>query len=101
MNAIGIIGCLITLGVLAVSLAITWRKRVAFEIRIADGKALLKRGRPRASFLSDVAEIAARNEIRAGSVRGIGSGRTMRLKFSKTISEPAKQQMRNAWSLLR
>ena len=77
------------------------RAMAAFEIEIAGGKAFLRRGRPRAGFLSDVQEIAGRNGIERGTIRGIGSGRKIRLTFAGPIPEEARQQMRNAWSLLR
>ena len=73
----------------------------AFEIDCAGEKALLRGGRPLPGFLSDVQEIAQRNRIERGTVRGVGSGRMVRLTFAGTISEEARQQMRNAWSLLR
>ena len=74
----------------------------AFDIKIRDGRAALQSGQPpRSSFLVDVQEIAQRNGIRRGNVRGVRSGRAIRLTFSGPISVEARQQMRNAWSVLR
>lgn len=77
------------------------RQMFAFEIRIEAGRPRLIHGKPRLGFLAEVQEIAERNAIANGTIRGVGSGRGMRLSFSGPISRAAQQQMRNAWGLLR
>ena len=91
----------IVLSVMAVLLFAGRRAMVAFEIRIRDWKASLSSGAPSAPFLSDVQEIAARNDVRRATVLGVRKGRRIQLLFHGTISADAQQQVRNAWSVLR
>lgn len=85
----------------AALLVATRRKMFVFEIRIRDGNAFVRSGSPRSTFVSDVQEIANRHAIERADIRGIRARNSLRLSFDGAMPDAAKQQMRNAWSLLR
>jgi hypothetical protein len=75
--------------------------RPAFVIRIEEGEARLRRGKAPSMFVEACGDVAAREGIRQGEIRGIRSGRKARLRFSRDIPARAHQALRNVWSLCR
>jgi hypothetical protein len=72
-----------------------------FTIRLADGEPKVVKGTATPALLRLVNEVASYNNLKKGWISGVASGSVIRLEFSKSIPEPARQQMRNGWGILR
>ena len=74
------------------------RFRVLYKLRIdADGVHVVV-GRPPASFLAAVRDIAGLHGIDRGEIACRGRGRHMRLRFSDSFPARGRQAIRNMWS---
>lgn len=78
-----------------------WRGRADFVIHIRDGRPETAQGKVAGPFLKELQEICERQEIAQGRIRGVRSGRSVSLEFSRTIPPPCRQQIRNVWSFSR
>jgi Protein of unknown function (DUF3634) len=75
------------------------RPRPIFVVRLSDGEPRTRTGVVTAAFLQRLREISAVHGIRTGQVRGMSSGRRIRLEFSRDIPDAARQQLRNWWAV--
>ena len=76
------------------------RPRPQFVVRIADGVPRVGKGKVPPGFLQDIGEVCARHRVSQGEVRGVAvEGRRIALKFSGSMPEPCRQQLRNLWNL--
>ena len=77
------------------------RGSYAFDFAVsfsADGKLTADEGTVTPAFLTRVREVAAANGVSRGVVSGFAHGEFIRLRFSKDVPEPARQQLRNWWA---
>jgi hypothetical protein len=84
------------------SVAIIWaalRPRCAFVVRIRDGVPRVAAGTLTRAFLQEIEDTCARHALRAGVVRGVARNGRIALAFSRSISPPCRQQLRNLWTL--
>ena len=81
--AIALIGWLMTLG-----------RGALFEIRLAPGKVVVKRGSVPPRFLAQAKQVLQQDPVR-GRILGQRDGSGVRLVFSRSIPEPVAQRLRN------
>jgi len=96
-----VLAWLVLAGIAGVVIWAVWRGRADFVIRICDGQPRTAQGKVAGAFLRDLEEICRRQGIVQGSIRGVRTGRTVSLEFSRTIPEPSRQQIRNVWNFSR
>ncbi|ANB02551.1 DUF3634 family protein [Ectothiorhodospira sp. BSL-9] len=75
-----------------------WHARIAFVVKLQDGKAQAQRGTPPPDFLRGCGDVARMYGIKQGRIRGIRSGQGIRLSFSRDIPEHTHQPFRNVWT---
>jgi hypothetical protein len=66
-------------------------------IRIRRGECRLDKGKLTAAHLKVVAEICSQHGVQEGWIGTQRRGRRAALRFSKTIPEDCRQQLRNLW----
>jgi hypothetical protein len=99
-----VVDVLLKLGLL---LLVAWglwsalRPRPQFIVRIADGVPRVARGKVAATFLQEINEACDRHGVRRAEVRGVAAGPRIALKFSGSMPERCRQQLRNVWNLPR
>jgi hypothetical protein len=86
---------------LLVAIALIWwlmtlGRGALFEIRLAPGKVLVKRGTVPAHFLAQAKQILHQDPVR-GRILGQRDGGGVRLVFSRSIPEPVAQRLRNVF----
>ncbi len=81
--AIALIGWLMTLG-----------RGALFEVRLAPGKVVVKRGSVPPRFVTQATQILHHEPVR-GRILGLRDGNGVRLVFSHSIPEPVAQRLRN------
>lgn len=94
-------GSIWTLGLALICAVIVYRAarpRPAFVIKVAGGRAVVSTGTVTPTFVRDVAEICARNQVDQAHVRGVVKGGRIVLDFSASLSPGCRQQIRNVWS---
>lgn len=84
---------------LVVAIALIWwlmklGRGALFEIRLAPGKVLVKRGSVSARFLAQAKQILQQDPVR-GRILGQRDGNGVKLVFSRSIPEPVAQRLRN------
>jgi Protein of unknown function (DUF3634) len=92
----------LTLALAALVLWALWsaaRPRDAFVVRIAAGVPRVARGTVTNAFVAQVGDVCRRHGVRDGAVRGVVKDGRIALAFSAGISAPARQQLRNLWSI--
>jgi hypothetical protein len=94
-----VLGYVVLLAVAGGIIWAVWRGRADFVIRIADGQPQAAQGKVAGAFLKDLQEICERQGITQGRIRGVRSGRSVSLEFSRTIPPNCRQQIRNVWTL--
>jgi hypothetical protein len=75
------------------------RPQRVFVVRITDGKPQAITGTVTAAFLQRVREVAAEHGVKTGQVWGLARGARISLGFSRQITAPACQQVRNWWAV--
>lgn len=84
-----------------IGIAAIWallRKKCDFILRIENGQVRLIRGEVSRSVLSEIGEVCKREEITAGTIRGVRKDHRISLEFSGQIPPPNQQQFRNLWA---
>lgn len=86
---------------LVVAIALIWwlmklGRGALFEIRLAPGKVVVKRGSVSPHFLAQVKQILRQDPVR-GRILGQRDGGGVRLVFSRSIPEPVAQRLRNVF----
>lgn len=86
---------------LLVAIALIWwlmklGRGALFEIRLAPGKVLVKRGSVSARFLAQAKQILHQDPVR-GRILGQRDGNGVKLVFSRSIPEPVAQRLRNVF----
>lgn len=77
-------------------------RNYSFVIRITEGRAVVSRGKATPEFVDVVAEICSEYGVKSGWVGGLRRGREeTRLVFSRSITRPCQQRLRNAWGMMR
>jgi hypothetical protein len=71
--------------------------RFAFEIRIEDGRARLRKGKVTQAFVDSVAEICRDAGVGRGWIGGVLNGRRTALRFSREFPPGVRQRLRNEW----
>jgi Protein of unknown function (DUF3634) len=71
-----------------------------FTIRLVDGEPTIVKGNATPAVLGLVREVAAFNGVKKGRISGVPGPLGIRLEFSKSIPQAARQQMRNGWGAL-
>ena len=71
-----------------------------FTIRVVNGEPKAVEGKVTPALLGLVREVAAFNGLKKGWVSGVAGPMGIRLEFSRSISEEARQQLRNGWGAL-
>ncbi len=96
---LGSIGGFVVLALIGLGLWILLSPRSSFVIRTSAGKTWISRGKVSGSFVAEVEDILRRAGVEAATVRGdiYGTKRHIKLRFSRTIPPPVRQQIRNAW----
>jgi hypothetical protein len=87
---------LILLAVLAFAFW-AFRRRPELEVRIANGRARVTRGRVPPSFVDELVAIFEDAGIESGWICSTPDGNRTRLSFSKSIPEGVRQRVRNVW----
>jgi hypothetical protein len=75
------------------------KPRPIFVVRIEGGVPRVVRGKVTRSFVVQVRDACNRHGVDRGSVRGLATGRTITLTFTKNIPPAFRQQLRNEWAL--
>ena len=75
--------------------------RPAFKIKLVSGRGEDVMGTATPALMDLVVDVARHNHVESGWVAGIPSGNRIRLIFSKSFPQPAQQQIRNGWGILR
>ncbi|HLW66526.1 MAG TPA: DUF3634 family protein [Gemmataceae bacterium] len=75
--------------------------RYVFEIRLQQGKPLVRKGKVTAAFLAEVAAICRDDHVSAGWIGGVMRGKRVALRFSRHFPPGAQQRLRNEWMLAR
>jgi hypothetical protein len=76
------------------------RPQPYFTVRVVNGEPKAVQGTVTPALLRLVAEVVAFNQVKSGRIWGVESSGWIRLKFSKSIPEPARQQLRNGWGAM-
>src|SRR5438128_369465 len=76
---------------------VIFRPKYDAMIRIHRGESQLTKGKLTASHLKVVAEICSEHGVQYGWIGTQRRGRRAALRFSKTIPEDCRQQLRNLW----
>ncbi len=84
---------------LLVAIALIWwlmtlGRGALFEIRLAPGKVVVKRGSVPPRFLAQAKQVLQQDPVR-GRILGQRDGGGVRLVFSRSIPEPVAQRLRN------
>ena len=84
---------------LIVAIALIWwlmklGRGALFEIRLAPGKVVVKRGKVSPAFLAQARQILHHDPVR-GRILGQRDGQGVKLVFSRSIPEPVAQRFRN------
>ncbi|MGL5812401.1 MAG: DUF3634 family protein [Aeromonas sp.] len=84
---------------LVVAIALIWwlmklGRGAVFEIRLAPGKVVVKRGSVSPRFLAEAKRVLQHDPVR-GRILGQRDGNGVRLVFSRSIPEPVAQRLRN------
>lgn len=84
---------------LMVAIALIWwlmklGRGALFEIRLAPGKVVVKRGAVPPRFLTQAKHVLQHDPVR-GRILGQRDGNGVRLVFSRSIPEPVAQRLRN------
>ena len=84
---------------LLVAIALIWwlmtlGRGALFEIRLAPGKVVVKRGSVPPRFLAQAKQVLQQDPVR-GRILGQRDGSGVRLVFSRSIPEPVAQRLRN------
>ncbi|WP_349918686.1 DUF3634 family protein [Aeromonas veronii] len=84
---------------LVVAIALIWwlmklGRGALFEIRLAPGKVVVKRGSVPPRFLTQAKQVLQHDPVR-GRILGQRDGNGVRLVFSRSIPEPVAQRLRN------
>jgi hypothetical protein len=75
------------------------RPRYVFEIRIADGRPAVPKGKVTKVFLSRVAAVCQESRVARGWIGGVPQGRRVALRFSHHFPPGVQQRLRNEWTL--
>lgn len=67
-----------------------------FDLRLAHGKLVVKRGKLPPAFIRQLEQILKREAVR-GRIQGLRDGDGVRLVFSRSIPEPVAQRVRNVF----
>jgi hypothetical protein len=73
--------------------------RYVFEIRVADGQPVVRKGKVTAAFLDCVETVCRESHVSAGWVGGVMNGKRVLLRFSRHFPPGAQQRLRNEWAL--
>jgi hypothetical protein len=73
--------------------------RYVFEIRVQNGKPVVRKGKVTAAFLAEVAAICRECGVSRGWVGGVMQGKRIALRFSHHFPRSAQQRLRNEWML--
>ncbi|HEV3145657.1 MAG TPA: DUF3634 family protein [Gemmataceae bacterium] len=73
--------------------------RYVFEIRVREGKPVVRKGKVTAAFLAEVAAVCRECSVSAGWVGGVMQGKRVALRFSRQFPPGAQQRLRNEWAL--
>jgi hypothetical protein len=74
------------------------RERTVFVLRISGGQPRTVRGEPPPGFVGACADVCRLYRIEHGHIRGVRTGASVELRFSREIPERAQQPFRNVWS---
>jgi hypothetical protein len=88
--------------VVGVALGMGWvllRPRYVFEIRVRDGRPVVRRGKVTAAFLGTVAAVCRESGVARGWIGGVPDGPRVRLRFSRHFPPGPRQRLRNEWHL--
>jgi hypothetical protein len=75
------------------------RSSDAFVVKIVSGVPRVTRGTVTRAFVAEIGEVCRRHGVRDGAVRGVVKNNRIKLEFSRGITAPCQQQLRNLWSL--
>ena len=97
MEYVAVVAVLILLAVLF-SWKVTTHGRV-FVVRVRSRVPFLVRGKVSSAFVTELAEVLQRHEVRRGAIYGVRRRGTVGLKFSPGIPQTARQALRNVWAM--
>ncbi len=89
---------LLIIAALAVFALIILHARVVFVLELADGRALVRRGRVPLGFPGACEDVARLHRVRQGRITGVRGAGGVRLAFSREIPERTRQAFRNVWT---
>jgi hypothetical protein len=94
-------GVVVIIGLIFWAAHLTIRSRRYFTIKLFNGEPRVVGGKATAPVLELIRDVAAHNGIMKGTISGVEAPLGVRLEFSRSIPEPARQQLRNGWGILR
>lgn len=97
MEYVAIVAVLVVLGILF-AWRVTAHGRV-FVIRVRNRVPFLMKGKVSQAFVTELADVLQRHEVRGGSIYGVRRRGAVLLDFSRGIPPTARQALRNVWAM--
>jgi hypothetical protein len=82
-----------------VAFYVALQPRYLFLVCIQDGMSRLHKGKLTTAFLDEIDQVVREARITRGWIGGIKRGQRVVLAFSRGISRPCQQRLRNLWLL--
>jgi Protein of unknown function (DUF3634) len=93
-------GVVVVIGVVIWNLWRAAQPHRYFTIRLVKGEPKAVKGQVTTAVLSLVRDVARFNGVEKGWISGVPGPMGIRLEFSRSIPEAARQQIRNGWGTL-
>ncbi len=95
------VGAVVILGLIGWSAYQASRPRRYFTIKLSSGEPRVVQGKATGPVLAMIRDVASHNALKTGTISAVEAPLGVRLEFSRSIPEPARQQMRNGWGILK
>ncbi len=95
------VGVVIIIGLIGWAAYQASRPRRYFTIKLGNGEPKVVHGKATGPVLALIRDVASHNGLKSGTISAIQAPQGVRLEFSRSIPEPARQQMRNGWGILK